>query len=73
VTELFSEADDEVYGAPREGMGAIPHDQGTTFRVWAPHADAMSVLGSMSTSITSTARRRWWRFTAGRREAAVTT
>ncbi|TGE15848.1 DUF3459 domain-containing protein [Hymenobacter elongatus] len=26
-------------------MGAIPHAAGTTFRVWAPHADAVSVVG----------------------------
>ncbi len=28
------------------GMGAIPHDQGTAFRVWAPHAEAVAVTGS---------------------------
>ncbi|SHL10561.1 alpha-amylase family glycosyl hydrolase [Hymenobacter psychrotolerans] len=27
------------------GMGAIPHSQGTTFRVWAPAAEAVSVVG----------------------------
>ncbi|OUJ73992.1 1,4-alpha-glucan branching protein [Hymenobacter crusticola] len=26
-------------------MGAIPHQKGTTFRVWAPHADAAAVVG----------------------------
>lgn len=25
------------------GMGAIPHENGCTFRVWAPHADTVSV------------------------------
>ncbi|MCB2377544.1 alpha amylase C-terminal domain-containing protein [Hymenobacter sp. BT635] len=27
------------------GMGALPHPAGTTFRVWAPNADAVSVVG----------------------------
>ncbi len=27
-------------------MGAIPYDGGTTFRVWAPHADAVFVTGT---------------------------
>ena len=26
------------------GMGALPHTQGCTFRVWAPHADSVSVV-----------------------------
>ncbi len=29
----------------RAGMGAIPFDGGVTFRVWAPHAEAVSVVG----------------------------
>lgn len=29
-----------------DGMGAIVHDHGTAFRVWAPHADAVAVRGS---------------------------
>jgi 1,4-alpha-glucan branching enzyme len=29
-------------------MGAIPHRTGTTFRVWAPHATAVSVVGSFN-------------------------
>ncbi|MBP7002904.1 alpha-amylase family glycosyl hydrolase [Amaricoccus sp.] len=32
--------------ALRPGMGAIPHDAGVTFRVWAPNADAVAVAGS---------------------------
>ncbi len=28
------------------GMGALPHRDGTTFRVWAPHAEAVFVTGS---------------------------
>ncbi|HEX4932612.1 MAG TPA: alpha-amylase family glycosyl hydrolase, partial [Gemmatimonadaceae bacterium] len=30
----------------RPGMGAVPHDGGTTFRVWAPHATAVFVTGA---------------------------
>ncbi len=30
------------------GMGAIPHDEGTFFRVWAPHADEVFVLGTFN-------------------------
>ena len=32
----------------RGGMGAVPFDGGVTFRVWAPHADAVSVVGSFN-------------------------
>jgi 1,4-alpha-glucan branching enzyme len=35
-----------VAPALRPGMGALPHAGGTTFRVWAPHAGAVSVTGS---------------------------
>ena len=30
----------------RPGMGAIPYDGGTAFRVWAPHAEAVFVTGT---------------------------
>ena len=30
------------------GMGAIPHAQGTTFRVWAPYADRVYVVGDFN-------------------------
>lgn len=30
------------------GMGAIPHDKGTGFRVWAPNAEAVHVTGSFN-------------------------
>ena len=30
----------------RPGMGAIPHEAGTMFRVWAPHAQAVFVTGT---------------------------
>jgi 1,4-alpha-glucan branching enzyme len=32
----------------RPGMGAIPHEGGVAFRVWAPHADAVAVTGSFN-------------------------
>lgn len=32
----------------RPGMGAILHPKGTTFRVWAPHATAVSVVGAFN-------------------------
>lgn len=35
----------EVY---RTGMGAIPHQNGTAFRVWAPHAEQVFVMGSFN-------------------------
>nr|GFD56195.1 starch branching enzyme IIb [Tanacetum cinerariifolium] len=30
------------------GFGALPHAQGTTFRVWAPAATAVSVVGTFN-------------------------
>ncbi|MBB2974351.1 alpha-amylase family glycosyl hydrolase [Mesorhizobium sp. RMAD-H1] len=32
----------------RDGMGAIVHEDGVAFRVWAPHADAVVVAGSFN-------------------------
>jgi 1,4-alpha-glucan branching enzyme len=34
--------------APQPGMGAIPHTDGTVFRVWAPNAEAVYVTGSFN-------------------------
>lgn len=33
---------------PRPGMGALPYDGGTSFRVWAPHADRVAVVGDFN-------------------------
>jgi 1,4-alpha-glucan branching enzyme len=30
------------------GMGAIPHENGTAFRVWAPHAQQVTVVGTFN-------------------------
>ncbi|QJW99008.1 alpha-amylase family glycosyl hydrolase [Frigoriglobus tundricola] len=36
-------------GAPvRSGMGAIPHEAGVAFRVWAPHAESVAVVGTFN-------------------------
>ncbi|EWT00947.1 1,4-alpha-glucan branching protein [Intrasporangium oryzae NRRL B-24470] len=32
----------------RPGLGAIPHEGGTAFRVWAPHADGVAVIGGFN-------------------------
>ena len=34
-----------VQPAQQSGMGAVPHEAGTSFRVWAPHAQAVYVTG----------------------------
>ncbi|WP_420627388.1 alpha-amylase family glycosyl hydrolase [Candidatus Leptofilum sp.] len=37
-----------VRPAQRAGMGAVPHDNGVIFRVWAPHATAVFVIGTFN-------------------------
>ena len=37
----------EAAGA-QSGMGAIPFKGGTAFRVWAPHAESVSVIGTFN-------------------------
>ncbi len=37
-----------VQPAAQPGMGAIPHAEGTVFRVWAPNAEAVYVTGSFN-------------------------
>ena len=34
--------------SPHRGMGAVLHPGGTSFRVWAPHAEAVSVAGTFN-------------------------
>ena len=34
--------------SPHPGMGAVPHDGGCTFRVWAPNAQAVWVASDFS-------------------------
>ena len=51
--ETFSSGDvaGESEGAMegvRAGMGALPHEAGTAFRVWAPNAEAVFVTGSFN-------------------------
>ncbi|MCU1535878.1 MAG: maltooligosyl trehalose hydrolase [Humibacillus sp.] len=37
------------HGAPHHpGLGSMPHEGGTAFRVWAPNADAVAVTGSFT-------------------------
>ncbi len=36
------------HDAHRPGLGSMPHEGGTAFRVWAPHADAVGVTGSFT-------------------------
>jgi 1,4-alpha-glucan branching enzyme len=36
----------QLVASMRPGMGAIPFDDGVMFRVWAPHAERVSVTGS---------------------------
>ncbi len=35
-------------GVTHAGMGAIPHSEGTAFRVWAPHAEKVTVAGTFN-------------------------
>ncbi len=36
------------HDAHRPGLGSMPHEGGTAFRVWAPNADAVAVTGSFT-------------------------
>src|SRR4051794_32018767 len=38
-----------VTASVRPGMGATPYDGGVTFRVWAPHATDVTVMGMLGT------------------------
>ncbi len=45
--EKLSEVDTEI-ATKFEGMGATCHEEGVFFRVWAPHAEQVSVVGSFN-------------------------
>jgi 1,4-alpha-glucan branching enzyme len=38
----------DTTSSSHRGMGAVPYQGGTAFRVWAPHADRVSVSGSFN-------------------------
>jgi 1,4-alpha-glucan branching enzyme len=38
----------QIAPSSRSGMGAIPYDSGTTFRVWAPNAERVAVAGTFN-------------------------
>src|SRR4051794_28783556 len=48
VTEFNRGRRPSVPLAARAGMGAIPHEKGVAFRVWAPHAEAVAVVGTFN-------------------------
>ncbi|MCA9260249.1 MAG: alpha amylase C-terminal domain-containing protein [Planctomycetales bacterium] len=51
VTQQYAAKPDAAEGRTvkkHEGMGPIPHDEGVAFRVWAPNADAMYVIGEFN-------------------------
>jgi 1,4-alpha-glucan branching enzyme len=47
-TRSLSLENADIVPSERPGMGAIPYDEGTTFRVWAPFAEAVLVAGSFN-------------------------
>ena len=47
VAELKAQKKNETRKT-REGMGAIPHEGGVAFRVWAPHSDRVFVTGEFN-------------------------
>jgi len=36
------------FGRNNPGLGALPHNQGCSFRIWAPHAEAVYVTGTFN-------------------------
>jgi 1,4-alpha-glucan branching enzyme len=48
VSTKAASAKPNIAAPVREGFGALPHAQGTTFRVWAPAASAVSVVGTFN-------------------------
>jgi 1,4-alpha-glucan branching enzyme len=43
-----TESASQAVPSPHEGMGAVLREDGVTFRVWAPHAAGVSVIGSFN-------------------------
>lgn len=48
LSEIKRGRNDTRAETARPGMGAIPHEAGVAFRVWAPHAEAVSFVGSFN-------------------------
>ncbi len=48
ISPLHEIRDLEATTYPLSEMGAVPTEVGTVFRVWAPHADQVSVIGSFT-------------------------
>lgn len=48
LDDRFKAYDRSKRPTPKAGMGPIAHEKGTTFRVWAPHADAVFVIGDFN-------------------------
>ena len=43
-----TQAAEVTVSTPHAGLGALPHDHGVAFRVWAPHAKAVAVVGAFN-------------------------
>jgi 1,4-alpha-glucan branching enzyme len=48
IQQTAAPGHDQKTAEPRSGMGAIPHSGGVTFRVWAPHANEVYVVGEFN-------------------------
>ena len=61
------------------GMGALPQERGVSFRVWAPHATAVHVVGTFNdwkkktaTPLAHEGNGYWYGDVAGRKSATST-
>lgn len=48
MSHAVSSTPPAVTASKISGMGAIVHENGVAFRVWAPHADSVSVIGTFN-------------------------
>lgn len=48
AARLYEQLAPRAESAPKAGMGAIPHATGTAFRVWAPNAHGVAVVGTFN-------------------------